>query len=128
MDIPEMLRTYKVIAVVGCSKDNAKYSNIVAKFMKDAGYHIIPVNPTADEILGERCYDSLLDIEEDVDIVDVFRPSDEALQIAKDAVLIGAKALWLQEGIINEEARRYAEEKGIAFVQDRCTMKEYMKI
>lgn len=128
MDTSEILETYKVIAVVGCSKDDQKYSNIVAKFMKDAGYVIIPVNPTADQILGERCYDSLLSIDEDVDIVDVFRPSSEALEITKQAITIGAKVVWLQEGITSEEARVYAEERGVEFVQDKCTMKEYLNI
>jgi hypothetical protein len=128
MDTSEILKTYKVIAIVGCSKDDTKYSNIVARFMKDAGYTIIPVNPTAEEILGERCYDSLLSIEGDVDIVDVFRPSGEALEITKQAVTIGAKVVWLQEGIMSDEARRYAEDREVEFIQDKCTMKEYISM
>lgn len=126
MDTDEILNTYKVIAVVGCSRDEKKYSNIVAKFMKEVGYTIIPVNPTAKEILGEKCYDSLLSIEEPVDIVDVFRPSEEALDITKQAVQIGAKVVWLQEGITSDEAEEYAEDCHVVFVQDKCTMKEYM--
>ncbi len=128
MDAFEILKTYNVIAVVGCSKDEKKYSNIVAKFMKEPGYNIIPVNPTADEILGDRCYDSLESIDEDVDIVDVFRPSEEALEITKQAVMIGAKAVWLQEGIIDDEAKRYAEDRDVAFVQDLCIMKEFERM
>ncbi len=128
MEPQEILKSYNVIAVVGCSRDDTKYSNIVSRFLKDAGYRVIPVNPTAEEILGERCYDSLLSIEEPVEIVDVFRPSEEALDITKQAVTIGAKAVWLQEGIVNDEAQKYAQERGLEFVQDRCTMKEYQII
>lgn len=128
MDTSAILKKSKVIAVVGCSKDDTKYSNIVARFLQGVGYRVIPVNPTADEVLREKCYKTLLDVPEKVDIVDVFRPSVEALEIAKQAVKIGAKALWLQEGIINEDAKKYAEDNGLFFVQDRCTMKEYMKM
>ncbi len=128
MDIPDILKTYKTVAVVGCSKDETKDSNIIARFLKGVGYRIIPVNPTAKEMLGEKCYDSLLRIKEPVEIVDVFRPGSEALDIAKQAVEIGARVVWLQEGITNDEARMYAEEHGLAFVQDKCTMKEYMKL
>ncbi len=128
MDTADILRSCKVIAVVGCSKDPEKYSNIVARFLQDAGYRIVPVNPTADEILGEKCYHSLLDIPEKVDMVDVFRPSTEAMGIAEQAVKIRAMALWLQEGIVNEDAKKYAESRGMAFIQDRCTMKEYVKM
>ncbi len=128
LDTADILRSCKVIAVVGCSKDPEKYSNIVAHFLQDAGYRIVPVNPTADEILGEKCYHSLLDIPEKVDMVDVFRPSAEAMGIAQQAVKIGAKALWLQEGIVSEDAKKYAESMGMAFIQDRCTMKEYVKM
>ncbi|MDE1834880.1 MAG: CoA-binding protein [Candidatus Micrarchaeota archaeon] len=128
MDVFEMLKSYKTVAVVGCSRDESKYSNIVARFLKGAGYRVIPVNPSTDEVIGQKCYKSLLDIPEKIDIVDVFRPSEDTLAIAKQAAQIGAKALWLQEGIINEETRKYAEDKGMAFVQDKCMMKEYMKM
>lgn len=128
MNIPDILKTYKTVAVVGCSKDETKDSNTIARFLKGVGYRIIPVNPTAKEILGEKCYDSLLSIKEPVGIVDVFRPGAEALDIARQAVEIGARVVWLQEGITNNEARKYAEDHGVAFVQDKCTMKEYMKL
>jgi uncharacterized protein len=128
MDTVGILSKYKTVAVVGCSKDDAKYSNMVARFLKGVGYKVIPVNPTADEVMGLKCYKSLLDIPEKVEIVDVFRPSDEALEITRQAVRIGAKVVWLQEGIMSEDARKYANENGLEFVQDRCTMKEYMKM
>lgn len=128
MDTKDILKKAKTIAIVGCSRDDTKYSNIVARFLQGAGYRVIPVNPTADNIIGEKCYKSLLDVPEKVDMVDVFRPSEDTPEIAKQAVKIGAKVLWLQEGIINDDAKRYAEQNGLVFVQDRCTMKEYMKM
>lgn len=128
MDIPELLKNSKVLAVVGLSREEGKYSHIVAKFMKDQGYEIIPVNPLADIILEERCYNSLLDVEEAVDIVVVFRPSDEAEEITNQAGMIDAKAVWLQEGIVSEKAREYAEEHDMVFIQDKCIMKEYQKM
>jgi uncharacterized protein len=128
MDIAELLKNSKVLAIVGCSRESGKYSNIVANFMKKAGYEIIPVNPLADIILDERCYDSLLDVQEAVDIVVVFRPSDEAEEITKQAAMINAKIVWLQEGIVNEKAKEYAEEHDIGFIQDKCIMKEHQKM
>ncbi len=128
MSIERVLGKNSTITVVGLSRDETKYSHIVAKFMQRVGYRIIPVNPTADVILGEKVYKSLLEIPENPGIVDVFRPSEEAFGIAKQAAEKGANAVWLQEGIINEEAKKYAEAKGIEFVQDKCIMKEYLRI
>jgi predicted CoA-binding protein len=109
------------IAVVGLSRDPAKAAHAVPANLQAAGFRIIPVHPWADELLGERVYRSLTDIDEPVDLVDVFRPAAEAPEIARQAVAIGAKTLWLQQGIVSAEARRIAEEAGLAYVEDRCT-------
>ncbi len=128
-DIAEfILRNFKIIAIVGCSREEGKPSHDVPKYLQMAGYKIIPVNPFADFILGEKCYKSLTEITEKVDVVDVFRPSKEAPEIAKQALQIHAKALWLQEGIISNEAERFAKDNGMLFVMNRCMMKEHIKI
>lgn len=128
MTLKEILSKYRRIAVVGLSRDETKYSYLVSKFMQDAGYKIIPINPFAVELLGERAYKSLDDVDVDFDIVDVFRPSEEALEVTRKAVEKGAKVVWLQEGIMNDEAERYARSKGVEFVQNKCIMKEYLKL
>lgn len=117
----EILAGAKTIAVVGLSRDPAKASHGVAAVLQAHGFRIIPVHPTADELLGEKVYRSLTDIPEPVDIVDVFRPSEDTPPIAEQAVAIGAKALWLQQGIVSAESRRIAEEGGLDYVEDRCT-------
>jgi len=122
-----ILKNYHVIAVVGCSREEGKPSHDVPAYLQSVGYRIIPVNPFADTILGEKAYKSLTDIKEQVDVVDVFRPAREALDIAKQAVEIKAKVLWLQEGIFNDEAGKYAVEHGLLFVQNRCMMKMHYK-
>lgn len=108
------------IAVVGLSDNPERTSHMVAKAMQDRGYRIIPVNPKVPEVLGETCYPSLSAIPEPVDIVNVFRRSDQVVPIAEEAVKIGAKVLWLQLGVINEEAARIASEGGLHVVMDRC--------
>ncbi len=128
MNLKEILSKYNRIAVVGLSRDETKYSYLVSKFMQDEGYKIIPVNPFADEILGEKSYKSLSHVDIEFDIVDVFRPSEEALEVTKAAVERGAKVVWLQEGIMSSEAEKYAQSKGIEFVQNKCIMKEYLRI
>lgn len=115
-----ILRDSRTIAVVGLSRDPGKEAHGVPAVMQANGFRIIPVNPIADELLGERVYRSLADIPEPVDLVDVFRPSPEAAGVAREAAAIGAKALWLQEGIVSVEARAIAEEAGMAYVEDRC--------
>jgi uncharacterized protein len=118
-----ILEQARVVAVVGCSADPGKAAHRIPSQLQHAGYRVIPVNPNAvsDEILGERVYASLGDIEEAVDLVDVFRPPAEAPGIAEQAVALGAKALWLQVGIRSPEARRIAVEGGLDYVEDRCT-------
>jgi hypothetical protein len=118
--IKDLLSSARTIAVVGLSTQPWKAAHSVPASLKAAGYKVIPVHPTATEILGEKVYRSLLDIEEHVDIVDVFRPADETPAIAEQAVQIKAGALWLQLGIANDQARAIAEAAGMPYVEDRC--------
>ena len=122
-----ILKEFKTIAVVGCSREEGKASHDVPRYLQKAGYRIIPVNPFAEEILGEKAYAKLSDIKEEVDIVEVFRPSAEAAEIAREAVSINAKALWLQEGIVSDAAKDIAERNGLLFVMDRCMFKEHFR-
>lgn len=116
----EILAKAKRIAVVGLSDNPERESHMVSKAMQQAGYKIIPVNPTVDVVLGEKAVGSLLDIEEPVDIVNVFRRSEFVLPIAEQTVQIGCPVLWLQQGVINEEAADYAEKNGITVIMDKC--------
>ena len=129
-DIKEILSRYKSIAMIGVSNDPTKASTIVMKYMQKYGFKVFPVNPKAkgQKILGEKVFGKITDIKDPVDIVDVFRPSKEALDIAKDTVNIKAKVLWLQLGIKNEEAKKIVEENQIEYVEDRCTKMEYQKL
>lgn len=128
MTLKEVLGKYRRIAVVGLSRDETKYSYLVSKFMQDEGYKIIPINPFAKELLGEKVYRSLDEVGVDFDIVDVFRPSQEALEVTKTAVRKGAKVVWLQEGITSAQAEEYARSMGVEFVQNKCIMKEYVRL
>ena len=121
MNPEEILASANTIAVVGLSRDPAKAAHGVPATLQAHGFRIIPVHPSATELLGEKVYRSLKDIPEPVDLVDVFRPSAEAAGIAAEAVAIGAKALWLQQGIVSAEARRIAQDAGLEYVEDRCT-------
>ncbi|WP_326566660.1 CoA-binding protein [Amycolatopsis rhabdoformis] len=121
MQPEEILASATTIAVVGLSRDPAKAAHGVPATLQAHGFRIIPVHPSATELLGEKVYRSLKDIPEPVDLVDVFRPAAEAPGIAADAVAIGAKALWLQQGIVSAEAKRIAEEGGLEYVENRCT-------
>lgn len=117
----ELLKEAKNIAVVGCSNKPARTSYMIAEALQKAGYRIFPVNPNLNEpVLGEKPYASLTEIGEPIDIVNVFRRSEHVFPVAKEAVKAGAKALWLQEGVIHEEAARYAEEHGLIVIMDRC--------
>ena len=128
-EIKDILSKYKTIAMIGVSKDPTKTSTIVMKYMQKYGYKVIPVNPRAkgEKILGENVYEKITDIKEPVDIVDVFRPSKEAFPIAEDAVKIGAKVLWLQLGIRDENAKKLMEKNNIDYVENKCTKMEYQK-
>ena len=128
-DIKEILSKYKSIAMIGVSNDPTKASTIVMKYMQKYGFKVFPVNPKAkgQKILGEEVFEKITDIKDTVDIVDVFRPSKEALDIAKDTVSIKAKVLWLQLGIKSEEAKKIVEENEIEYVEDKCTKMEFQK-
>ena len=128
-EIKDILSKYKTIAMIGVSKDPTKTSTIVMKYMQKYGYKVIPVNPSAkgEKILGEDVYEKITDIKEPVDIVDVFRPSIEAFPIAEDTVKIGAKVLWLQLGIRDENAKKLMEKNNIDYVENKCTKMEYQK-
>ena len=128
-DIKEILSKYKKIAMVGVSNDPTKASTIVMRYMQKYGFKVYPVNPKAEgqKILGEDVCGKITDIKDKVDIVNVFRPSKEALEIAKDAVNIKAKVLWLQLGIKNEQAKKLVIKNKIEYIEDRCTKMEYQK-
>lgn len=128
-DIKEILSKYKKIAMVGVSNDPTKASTIVMKYMQKYGFKVYPVNPKAEgqKILGEDVCGKITDIKDKVDIVNVFRPSKEALDIAKDTVNIKAKVLWLQLGIKNEQAKKLVIKNKIEYIEDRCTKMEYQK-
>ncbi|GAV22237.1 CoA-binding protein [Carboxydothermus pertinax] len=127
MEIKEILSRYKNIAVVGVSDKPERPSYQVAKFLMEKGYNIYPVNPNLDSFLGQKAYKSLEEIPEKVEIVDVFRRSEEVPAIAQAAVAIGAKVLWQQEGVDSQEARKIAEAAGLIVVANRCLKKEYLK-
>jgi predicted CoA-binding protein len=118
---PEVLASAKTIAVVGASRDPRKAGGSVPEGLQRRGFRIIPINPFADELFGERVYRTLAEVREKVDLVDVFRPSADAPEIARQAVAIGAKALWLQLDITSAEARGIAEDAGLDFVENECT-------
>ena len=128
-EIKNILSKYKSIAMIGVSKDLKKTSTIVMKYMQDYGFKVYPVNPSAkgEKILGEEVYAKVTDINENVEIVDVFRPSNEAYGIAEDAVKIGAKVLWLQLGIRDQKAKKLVEENKMEYVENKCTKMEYQK-
>jgi uncharacterized protein len=122
------LENARTIAVVGLSANPERTSYRVSRYMQERGYRIIPVNPTITESLGEKAYASLKDIPEKVDIVNVFRNSPDVPPVADDAIAIQAKVLWMQEGIVNQEAACKAEAAGLKVVMDRCIMVEHARL
>ena len=123
----------ETIAVVGCSTTEGKAAHDVPNYLQEHGYRIVPINPYADEILGERAYDSLADVEEEIDLVDVFRPSEKTPGVVEDVIARheargDAGAVWLQLGIESDEAAALAEEAGLEFVQDRCIKIEHDRL
>ena len=135
--IREILGKYKVIAVVGLSKETGKDSHIVSAYLKQHGYRIIPINPFADEVLGQRSYPSLLEvppgIQETIKIVDIFRPSKDVLPIVDQAIEIREKfgkplVVWMQLGIIDEQAAKMARQTGLIVVMDKCLMVEHQNL
>jgi uncharacterized protein len=123
-----ILKENHVIAMVGLSANWYRPSYFAAKYMLDHGYRVIPVNPSYKEVLGQKCYPALRDIPEKVDIVDCFRKSEEIMPLAEDAIAIGAKALWMQIGVINEAAAEKARKAGLDVVMDRCVKIEYARL
>jgi hypothetical protein len=124
----EILETSKIIAIVGLSPDKEKASNIVANYLIAHGYQIIPINSGHDEILGRKSYKSLSNIPEKIDIVDIFMRSEKVLPVVEEAIKLKPRGIWLQLGIINEEARKIVESKGIAFFMNVCIKQEHEKI
>jgi uncharacterized protein len=124
----ELLRSIKVIAMVGLSPNEEKPSNDVAKYLKNAGYRVIPVNPQHDEILGEKCHHALSEIPEKVDVVDIFMRADRVVPVVEEAVKLKPKCIWLQLGIVSEEAKNIAETQGIMFVMDACIKREHERL
>ena len=126
-EIIEILNLKKV-AVIGMSKHQEKAAHFVPKYLSENGFDIIPVNPNSDEILNKKCYKEINDIKDDIDIVDVFRPSEDVLPFVKDAIKKNPKVIWLQEGIHNEEAENLAREHGIDVVFNRCMLAELQRL
>jgi len=118
----------KNVAVIGMSKNQEKAAHYVPKYLSQNGYNIMPVNPTADEILDKKCYPSVEDIPEPIDIVDVFRPSDQVLPVVQQAIKKKPKVIWLQEGIHNDEAEELARKEGIKVVFNRCMLAEHQRL
>lgn len=124
----EVLRGYRTVAVVGISSRPDRPSHEVAAYLKGQGYRIIPVNPREGEVLGERAYPDLRSVPEPVEVVDIFRRPEDVPPVVEEAIAIGAKAVWMQEGIVHQEAARRAREAGLAVVMDRCMKKEHQRL
>jgi len=127
-ELRRILTECHTIAVVGLSADASRPSHGVARYLKQQGYRIVPVNPRYEAVLGERCYARLVDIPHPVDMVDVFRRTEDVLPIAQQAVAIGAKCLWQQLGIMNLDADRLARAAGLDSIMDRCVEIEHMRL
>ncbi|MBK7708921.1 MAG: CoA-binding protein [Acidobacteria bacterium] len=123
--IESILRICRTIAVVGLSSDQFRPSYGVAAYMQRAGYRVIPVNPNESEVLGERSNATLAEVPGEIDLVDIFRRSDAASAVVDEAIAIGAKAVWLQEGVIDHDAAKRAEDAGLLVVMDRCWLKDH---
>jgi hypothetical protein len=128
MTIPELLRASRTIAVVGLSSRRSRPSYGVSEYMQGAGYRIIPVNPQEEEVLGEKAYPDLASVPVPIDIVDIFRRAEFVPEIVEAAIQAGAKAVWMQEGIVHEDAARRAREAGLTVVMDRCVLKEHRRL
>ncbi len=124
----EILKSSQIIAVVGLSPKPERPSYRVASYLKEQGYRIIPVNHQVKEVLGEPSYPELISVPEPVDVVDIFRRSEDVPDIVAEAIKIGAKAVWMQEGVINEKAAAQAKEAGLSVVMDKCMLKEHQRL
>ena len=126
--IRQILAECRTIAVVGASSNPARASNHVASYMQAQGYRVIPVNPNEQTVIGEQAYPSLTAVPGPIDLVDIFRKSEDVLPVVEEAIARGAKAIWMQEGVINEAAAQLAREAGLAVVMDRCWLKDHAVI
>jgi hypothetical protein len=124
----KQILSLKNVAVIGMSKNQEKAAHYVPKYLSNNGYNIIPVNPTTDKILEKKCYSSIEDVPESIDIVDVFRPSDQVLPVVQEAIKKNPKVIWLQEGIHNTEAEELARNAGIKVVFNRCMLAEHQRL
>ena len=124
----KILKSFRNVAMVGASADPQKPSNVVFRYLTVHGYNVVPVNPTIDEVYGQKCYPSLSAIPGKIDVVDVFRKSDDVPAIVDEAIKIGAKAVWMQEGVVNKDAAKKAESAGLLVVMDKCMRKEHMRL
>ena len=124
----KQILSYKNVAVIGISKNESKAAHYVPKYLSENGFQITPVNPTTDEILGKKCYSNVSEINTSIDIVDIFRPSDEVLPFVKDAIKIKPKVIWLQLGIHNSEAEKLAKDAGIDVVFNKCMLAEHQRL
>ena len=129
MEVREILEKYKNIALIGASKDLTKTSSVVMKYLQTYGFKVFPVNPSmkGEKILGENVFEKISDIQSSLDIINVFRPSNEAIKIAEETVKIGAKVLWLQLDIKSEEAKKIVEANNILYIENKCTKIEFEK-
>ena len=127
-EIIDLLRTARNIAVVGLSPEPYRPSHIVASYLQSQGYRVFPVNPEADEILGEKCYPNLRAVPERIDIVDIFRRPEQVPDVVDEAIQVGARAVWMQLGVINEEAADKARRAGLIVVMDRCIHVEHARL
>ena len=118
----------KNVAVVGMSKNSTKAAHYVPKYLSDNGYNIMPINPTATEILNKKCFSSVTEIDEPINIVDVFRPSDQVLPVIQEAIKKKPQVIWLHEGIHNKEAEELARKQGIDVVFNRCMLAEHQRL
>lgn len=123
-----ILNEYHTVAIVGASPNPERPSYRVASYLIEQGYHVIPVNPKAQQILGKTSYPDLTSIPEPVEVVDIFRRSEEVMPIVEEAIKIGAKAVWMQEGVISEEAASRARAAGLLVVMDKCMFKEHSRL
>ncbi len=126
-EIDRILKTSMTIAVVGISNKLGRPSLTVANYLKSQGYDVIPVNPVISDVLGVKCYPDIESVPVDIDVVDIFRKPEDVMPVIESAIRKGAKAVWMQEGIVNEDAAEKAREAGLLVVMDRCMLKEHLK-
>ena len=126
-DIQKILSQYRTVAIVGASPNPERPSHRVADFLKKEGFRVIPVTPNADKVVGETAYPNLTSIPVSVEVVDIFRRSEDVLPVVEEAIAIGAKAVWMQEGIVNEEAAARARKAGLTVVMNHCMRKELLQ-